>query len=233
VVDSASSDYGSSREEAPIGPGHVVLVAGPSGAGKDAVIREVTNRLGSDPRFLFPRRVVTRQSNAAEQHAVLTPAEFEAELRRGGFALHWEAHGLSYGIPADIDEAARAGRCVVFNASRRVVPMARGRYANAAVVLIDAPLELRANRLASRDRERARDIDARLKRVVAEFDAGDVDLVIDNSGSLCQAADALADWLSVRTGRPNGSATSRSLPILIPSSAQIHLHVNGPQHISS
>jgi ribose 1,5-bisphosphokinase len=183
----------------PIGPGHVVLVVGPSGAGKDAVLREVVDRLGGDPRFLFPQRVVTRRSNAAEQHAVLTPAAFAAELQRGGFALHWEAHGLSYGIPVDIDVAARAGRCVVFNASRRAVPMARARYASAAVVLIDAPLELRARRLASRDRERARDIDARLSRVVAEFDAGDVDLAIDNSGSLCRAADALVNWLSHRT----------------------------------
>ena len=97
---------------------------------------------------------------------------------------------------AEIDAAARAGRSVVFNASRRVVPVARARYANAAVVLIDAPLQLRARRLATRDRERARDVEARLQRVVAEFDAGDVDLVIDNSGALCQAADALADWLS-------------------------------------
>jgi ribose 1,5-bisphosphokinase PhnN len=78
------------------------------------------------------------------------------------------------------------------------VSIARARYADAAVVLIDAPFQLRAKRLATRDRERARDVDARLQRVVAEFDAGNVDLVVDNSGSLCRAADALADWLKVR-----------------------------------
>jgi len=94
-----------------------------------------------------------------------------------------------------------AGRSVVFNASRRVVPVARARYTNAAVVLIDAPLQLRARRLATRDRERAKAIGVRLERVVAEFSARDVDLVIDNSGALCQAADALADWLSAGHGR--------------------------------
>jgi ribose 1,5-bisphosphokinase len=179
----------------PIGPGRVVLVVGPSGAGKDAVLAEAARRVGDDPRFLFPKRVVTREPSAAEDHHTLTTAEFAAELRSGAFALHWEAHGLHYGIRAEIDAAARAGRSVVFNASRRIVPVARARYANAAVVLVDAPLQLRARRLATRDRERARDVEARLQRVVAEFDAGDVDLVIDNSGALCQAADALADWL--------------------------------------
>jgi ribose 1,5-bisphosphokinase len=179
----------------PIGPGRIVLVVGPSGAGKDAVLGEAARHLGDDPRFLFPKRVVTREPNAAEDHDTLAPAEFAAGLQRGAFALHWQAHGLSYGIPAEIDAAVRAGRSVVFNASRRVVPVARTRFANVAVVLIDAPFQLRARRLATRDRERARDIGARLQRVVAEFDAGDVDLVIDNSGSLCRAADTLADWL--------------------------------------
>jgi ribose 1,5-bisphosphokinase len=172
-----------------------VLVVGPSGAGKDAVLGEAAGHLDSDPRFLFPKRVVTREANSAEDHDTLTPDAFAAELQGGAFALHWEAHGLSYGIPVEIDTALRAGLCVVFNASRRVVPVARVRYANAAVVLIDAPLQLRARRLATRDRERARDVDARLQRVVAEFNAGDADLVIKNSGALYRAADALTDWL--------------------------------------
>jgi ribose 1,5-bisphosphokinase len=203
VTASASSEAGPSRAAEPIGPGRVVLVVGPSGAGKDAVLSEAARRLGSDPRFLFPKRVVTREASAAEDHHTLTPAAFAAELQRGAFALHWEAHGLHYGIPVEIDAAARAGRSVAFNASRRVVPVARVRYANAAVVLVDAPFELRARRLATRDRERARDIDTRLERVVAEFDAGDVDLVIENAGALCQAADTLADWLSARHGPPD------------------------------
>ena len=197
----ASSEAGSRTAAEPIGPGRVVLVVGPSGAGKDAVLGEAARRLGGDPRFLFPKRVVTRESNAAEDHDSLTSAAFAAELQRGAFALHWQAHGLSYSIPAEIDAAARAGRSVVFNASRRVVPVARVRYTNAAVVLIDAPLQLRARRLATRDRERAKAIGVRLERVVAEFSAREVDLVIDNSGALCQAADALADWLSAGHGR--------------------------------
>lgn len=187
-----------SSEGEPIGPGQVVLVVGPSGAGKDTVIQEVAHRMGGDRRFHFPKRIVTREANSAEDHTTLTPPSFEVELSRGAFALHWEAHGLRYALPEGIDAAVRAGRSVVFNASRQVVPLARRRYASVAVVLIDAPLELRWKRLATRDREHGEDIKRRLNRLVTEFDADDVDLTIDNSGALSRAADALADWLAAR-----------------------------------
>jgi ribose 1,5-bisphosphokinase len=182
----------------PIGPGRVVLVVGPSGAGKDTVLREVRNRLAGDARFVFPRRIVTREANAAEDHDTVTPAAFDAQLERGAFALHWQAHGLSYGIPASMDEAVRRGATVVFNASRGVVPVVRARYRNAAVVLIDAPLGIRAERLAARDRESSAEVAARLERVAAGFSAEDSDLVIDNTGAPGGAAAQLVAWLKAR-----------------------------------
>lgn len=193
-----SSEGEPSAGAEPIGPGRVVLVVGPSGAGKDAVIREVADRLSGDRRFHFPRRIVTREANSAEIHTTLTPALYEIELARGAFALYWDAHGLRYAIPEGIDAAVRAGCSVVFNASRRVVSLARTRYANVAVVLIDAPLALRWKRLATRDREHGEDVERRLHRVVTEFDANDVDLTIDNSGALSRVVDALADWLAAQ-----------------------------------
>ena len=69
VAANASSEAGSPIAAEPIGPGRVVLVVGPSGAGKDAVLGEAAKRLGGDPRFLFPKRVVTRESNAADDGA--------------------------------------------------------------------------------------------------------------------------------------------------------------------
>jgi ribose 1,5-bisphosphokinase len=180
---------------APIGPGRVVLIVGPSGAGKDAVLGEVRGRFAGDRRFVFPRRVVTRNATSAEDHDPIARAAFEAQRRRGTFALHWQAHGLQYGIPADIDDAVRTGMNVVFNASRRVTSTARARYVNAAVVLIDAPLEVRIERLVARNRERAKDIAARLERVVPDFNAVDADLVIQNVATLARAADLLCEWL--------------------------------------
>lgn len=191
----ASSKCELSAETSLIGPGQVVLIVGPSGAGKDAILREVRGRLSGDARFVFPRRVVTRQPDAAEGHDAVTLADFQSRLRRGAFALYWQAHGLHYAIPAQIDDAVRGGSSVVFNTSRRVTPSARVRYANAAVVLIDAPLHVRAERLAARDRERADEIADRLERFVPDFSTADADLVIENAGSLRAAVDLLAGWL--------------------------------------
>lgn len=178
-----------------IGPGRVVLVVGPSGAGKDAVLREVARRLAQDSRFLFPTRIVTREASLAEAHDTLTPAEFSEQLAAGRFALHWQAHGLQYAIPSAIDNAVRQGMCVVFNTSRSIVGNARARYLAATIVMIDAPLHVRASRLAERNREPREEVELRLARTVAGFDARDADLVIDNAGPLAHAAERLAAWL--------------------------------------
>ena len=178
-----------------IGPGLVALVVGPSGAGKDAVLREARLRLTTDRRFAFPPRIITREANETEDHTAVTPAEFHALAQRRALAVHWQAHGLRYGVSVKIDQLLGAGRCVVFNASRYVVPQVRSRYANVAVVLIDAPLRLRAERLAAREREPACDIAARLARIVSGADMPPPDLVILNDGPLDDAADTLMRWL--------------------------------------
>lgn len=89
----------------------------------------------------------------------------------------------------------RQGRTVVFNASRSVVGAAHDRYRHASVVLIDAEPALRTARLAARGREAAGDIAARVNRSVSGFSAADVDLVIDNSGTVADAVRTLIDWL--------------------------------------
>lgn len=189
---SSSAEPGAAR---PIGPGRVVLVVGPSGAGKDAVIGAARAQLAGDGGFAFPTRVVTRAPNAAEDHATLSRQAFEAQLAEAAFALHWEAHGLLYGIPRTIDGDVGEGRTVLFNASRSAIGAARRRYGRVGVVLIDAPPEVRAARLAARGREQGQEIAARVERVVAGFSAAEVDLAIDNSGTLAQACGSLCAWL--------------------------------------
>jgi len=177
-----------------LGPGRVVLLVGPSGAGKDAVLREARCRLASRRQFAFARRVVTREPDGAEDHDGVSASEFAARLRQGRFALTWQAHGLYYGIPVEIDEAVRRGGCVVLNASRTIVAGARARYRNVAVVLIDAPAELRADRLGKRRREHGPDLAARLTRATG-FEPTDADLIIENAGPLPAAAAAFVAWL--------------------------------------
>jgi ribose 1,5-bisphosphokinase len=128
----------------------LVLVVGPSGAGKDTLLDAARARLAGDDRFLFVRRAITRPADAGgEAHEALTSAEF-AE-RRSGFALSWQAHGLSYGISAAIEGELAKGRVVIANVSRSVIQEAATRF---------------AARLGQRGREDQADIASRLTRSV-------------------------------------------------------------------
>jgi ribose 1,5-bisphosphokinase len=169
-----------SASAAPIGPGRLVLIVGPSGAGKDTLLALARGACGRD--VLFPRRVVTRQASTFEDHGSLTEVSFARALEQGRFALHWQAHGLRYGIPATIDDYIRAGGTVVCNVSRAIVADARERYACVTAVLITAPLEILAARLRARSRSDDGALADRLRR--AGSDAGLVaDVVIDNTGT--------------------------------------------------
>lgn len=170
--------------------GALVLVVGPSGAGKDTLIGAAKTALATDGRFNFPRRVVTRTAMVElEDHDSVEPAEFTRQKLRGAYALDWEAHGLSYGIPAAIEAAMVAGRTVVVNTSRKVIERAVEKYPNTHVMLVTARPDVRAMRLSSRGRESAADVAARLAREGAPVPDGIAPVVIDNSGALVEGVD--------------------------------------------
>lgn len=158
--------------------GVLVLVVGPSGAGKDTLIRLASQDLAPDPRFLFVRRVVTRDASRWEDHDTLPPEAFEIARQRGDFVLWWAAHGLHYGIADDVSEAIRRGSVAVCNASRGVVAVAKDKFTNVRVVLVTVPADVLAERLKLRGRESG--FADRLDRKAPQVSA---DLVIDNSGA--------------------------------------------------
>uniref|UniRef100_Q07LZ4 Ribose 1,5-bisphosphate phosphokinase PhnN n=1 Tax=Rhodopseudomonas palustris (strain BisA53) TaxID=316055 RepID=Q07LZ4_RHOP5 len=149
-----------------IGPGRLVLVVGPSGAGKDTLIALAREACRDDAQVVFPRRVVTRESSPAEDNVMLTLDAFKQAAARGAYAIHWEAHGHCYGIPKTVDDDIRAGRSVVANVSRAVVPTLRAAYAEVVVVAVTAPAEVLAKRLAGRARPSDGDLIERLHRSV-------------------------------------------------------------------
>ncbi|MEM7776315.1 MAG: phosphonate metabolism protein/1,5-bisphosphokinase (PRPP-forming) PhnN [Pseudomonadota bacterium] len=167
-----------------LGPGVLVAVVGPSGAGKDALLSRAAEVLRDDAAFVFPQRLVTRMTSAAEDHAVIDRAAFDQGVRDRAFALHWEAHGLGYALPAALDDYVRQGAVVVSNVSRKAIPAARVRYANVRVVLVTAPFALRRERLLARQRETADDVNTRLSRSVDTFNPKDADMSVENAGTL-------------------------------------------------
>lgn len=177
--------------------GKLVLVVGPSGAGKDTLISAAADRLMDNRRFVFVRRLITREpDDVTEDHVAISRAEFDELVAAGDVALAWQAHGLGYIIPKDVARLIATGKIAVCNGSRHAVAEARRRYPNCAVVLVTASRPIRARRLAARGRESLEDITARLERESAPFPE-DVEVVtVDNSGHLAESIDAFCNALT-------------------------------------
>jgi len=169
-------------ETSPIGPGRLVVVIGPSGAGKDTLLRLARDDFLDDPGVVFPRRFVTREPSRFEENQTITEAAFAKSVAAGRFAFWWDAHGLKYALGAAIDDHIRAGETVVCNVSRGVVAELRRRYARVCVVLVTAPQDVLAERLAARRRITDGAMAARLDRVTPTDGDLAPDVVIENVG---------------------------------------------------
>jgi ribose 1,5-bisphosphokinase len=166
----------------------LVLVVGPSGAGKDSLLNAARETFRDDTRIGFARRVITRPADPdGENHEPASEADFAART----FALSWSAHGLRYGIPVD---AMRAAPVVVANVSRGVIAEAAVGY-RVHVIQITASPEVLAARLAGRGRESSADVTRRLARVAAIPDGVEVE-TIWNDGTL---AEGVASFIAALT----------------------------------
>jgi len=165
-----------------IGPGRLILVVGPSGAGKDTLITGARAECAHDPAVVFPRRIITRAATASEDHDTISEQMFRRAVAAGAFALCWEAHGLCYAIPGSIDADIRLGKTVVCNVSRTMVEPARRSYASVIVVHVTAPRHVLESRLASRDRRSDENLAERVTRAAAGDQDIEPDVVIHNVG---------------------------------------------------
>ncbi len=191
----------SSLSAASLSAGTLVLVVGPSGAGKDSIIAGAASRLRDDEDFVFARRSITRPVAAGgESHVALSAAEFASRRERGLFLLHWHAHGLDYGVPAAIAADRAVGRTVVANVSRAMIDEARARLSPIRIVQILASPETLAARLALRERESAIDIRRR----------ADVTTML-NDGTLEHAVDQFVTLL-------RSIAAQQAAPVVAPES---------------
>jgi guanylate kinase len=169
------------------GQARLILVVGPSGAGKDALIERARLAFAGDPRFVFARRVVTRPP-AAEDHDTLDESAFIAAEAQGTWLLAWRAHGLCYALPGSLRDDLAQGRVVIANVSRGVIVEAEALGVPVTVLHVFADPAILAARIGARGRESAAEIRARISRAQA-MNIGKARLVeIRNEGTLDHGA---------------------------------------------
>lgn len=163
--------------------GPVIAIVGPSGVGKDSVMSALAQ---ADPRLRQMRRVITRAPEAGgETYQPVTEAQFAALVAQDRFVLHWQAHGLHYGIARDIEELRQGASAVLVNLSRAVLPDAEQAFDDFRVIALRADPQVLAQRLAGRGREGAEEVARRLARAPLALPEGLRQVFwVDNSGAL-------------------------------------------------
>lgn len=181
--------------------GRLIYLMGPSGSGKDTILKGLRGMLGDDCHIM--RRVVTRaESGGDDTEDVVSEEQFESMRREGRFAMHWQANDLFYGVPSELSRHLAEGRDVLLNGSRAHYTQARTQYGNLLPVLLRVEAVLLRQRLEHRQRESENQIAARLQRNsrYTRLDASDDVFVVDNSGEPEQAVMTLYHYLQ-RTAR--------------------------------
>lgn len=157
-------------ENKPVSAGTLFAVVGPSGAGKDTLIDLARQLLEGDDNWHFARRHITRGANSVgENHINVTEREFDALTVQNAFVLHWQAHGLHYGIAQGIRTLTEQGVNVVVNLSRGAIGDAVERFPHVHVIHVTASQSIIEERLRQRGRETLLDIEERMSRSVGDL----------------------------------------------------------------
>lgn len=206
-------------------PGTLFLVVGPSGVGKDTLLDGARGVL-EGAWFRFPHRVITRPSDAGgEAHKAATEAKFDDLLAQGAFLHHWPAHGLRYGLPADIAQSLAEDVNVVVNTSRREIDAIRTKVPSALAIYISASPDIVAERLRARGRETEEEIERRLSRIVEGPAHGAGILEVLNDGTVAEGIEKLIDVIA---GSCDLYANAVEFPVDFGSRALCLFHRNNP-----
>jgi len=163
-------------------PGRLIAVVGPSGVGKDSVMAGIK---AAAPGVRLVRRTITRAPGlGGEDYEPVSPEAFKRAAQAGAFCVHWEAHGLRYGIPADVPEDLARGTDCLANFSRSALLKARAAMPEMRVLNITATPETLSRRLAARGRESAEEIAARLRQAEKPLPEGLDVITVSNDGAL-------------------------------------------------
>jgi guanylate kinase len=156
--------------------GRLIVVSGPSGAGKDTLIRAALDAI---PELALIASATTRKPREGEvdgrDHVFLSREEFERWIEEDRL-LEWaEYSGNLYGTPKQsVDELLDRGRSVILRIELQGARQIKERRPDAVMVFVRAPsLEETRRRLERRATETTESVESRMATAIKEVAARD------------------------------------------------------------
>ena len=152
----------------------LVVISGPSSAGKDSVLGCLRER-HYPAHFTVTATTRPKREVRPEDHAFLkflTDSEFEDLLRNDGLLEHAEVYGYHYGVPkAPLREAIDSGKDVIMRVDVQGAETIKKLVPSTVLIFLTLPSidEIEA-RIRSRGRDDEETVQRRLKAAVRELD---------------------------------------------------------------
>jgi guanylate kinase len=182
----------------------LVVLTGPSGAGKDSILNALRER---NTPYHFTVTATTRAPREGERDGVdyyfVTREEFERMVRDGDLLEHAMVYGQEKGVPkTPIREALASGKDVLLRTDVQGARYIKSVVPGAITVFVTVPsVEELERRLRGRGSDTEEQVAVRLKTATDELEsANEFDYVVVND-DLNQALDELEEILGRERGR--------------------------------
>ncbi len=152
----------------------LVIISGPSGVGKDTIIKTLRERF-PDPRRQYVVTYKTRERRPTEVDGVdyhfVSSEDFDRLRRAGAFLETAEVHGHWSGTPIDqVKEALTAGRDAILKIDVQGARAVHDRVPDALLIFVAPPsLEALTGRLKGQATESEADFDRRQRDAMVEL----------------------------------------------------------------
>lgn len=152
----------------------IVLIVGPSGVGKDTLIKAAKKQLKNEANFV--KRYITRKPDKNEKNFYLDKFAFEILKHNSFFVSSWSAHDNFYGIAKN----SIKNTLNIISISRSKICDFEKIYDEVYTINITVNKEELKNRLLTRNRENEEEIEKRLNRSYKKIEAKNL-IEFDNS----------------------------------------------------
>ena len=162
----------------------VLVVTGPSGAGKGTLIRELVERVpGIEVTVSATTRKQRRGEEDGREYWFLSDDEFSDAVERGEFLEHVEfvSHHRYGTLRSELVRIAKAGHVPLLELETEGALLVKEEVAGAVTIFISAPVAELERRLRERATESTGEIEERIEIARMQLEqAGEFDYVIEN-----------------------------------------------------